>query len=226
MAEIASRTLGAAQTGQDSATEFNKSMSRVRQDNQAIADSVLKLAKRVQQIGKIVSFINGVADRSDLLALNAELEGTKAGEVGRGFSLVASEMRRLAENVIESTREIEEIIEEIREATDAAVQATEAGVQVTDRGSSLAVDVSKSLEDIVSLAERTSGSVRAISLATQQQTTGTDQLAEAMSDILKVTQQSLTGSRETSAANADLATLSRELKEVVDRFQVEGSSDV
>ena len=73
--------------------------------------------KRVQQIGKIVEFINGVADKSDLLALNAELEGTKAGEVGRGFSLVAAEMRRLAENVLESTKEIEGLIEEIREAT-------------------------------------------------------------------------------------------------------------
>ncbi|MFP2902888.1 methyl-accepting chemotaxis protein, partial [Corallococcus sp. 4LFB] len=68
-------------------------MSRMRQDNQAIGSAVARLNKRVQQIGKIVEFINGVADKSDLLALNAELEGTKAGEVGRGFSLVAAEMR-------------------------------------------------------------------------------------------------------------------------------------
>lgn len=221
VADIAAKTLGSAQTGQDSAFEFNRSMARVRQDNGAIADSVVKLARRVQQIGKVVSFINGVADRSDLLALNAELEGTKAGEVGRGFSLVAGEMRRLAENVIESTREIEEIIEEIREATEVAVHATEGGVQVTERGAALAQDVSKSLEDIVSLAEQTSGSVRAISLATQQQQSGTDQLAEAMADILRVTQKSLQGSKHVTVANSELQSLSRELKDVVARFELD-----
>ena len=88
---------------------------------------MVRLNKRVQQIGKVVEFINEIADKSDLLALNAELEGTKAGEVGRGFSLVAAEMRRLAENVITSTRAIEQLIEEIRDATNAAVMATEAG---------------------------------------------------------------------------------------------------
>ncbi|HEX8704751.1 MAG TPA: methyl-accepting chemotaxis protein, partial [Myxococcaceae bacterium] len=88
VAEIAQRTLAAAQNGQGSAEAFLASMSRMRNDNQAIASAVTRLNKRVQQIGKIVEFINGVADKSDLLALNAELEGTKAGEVGRGFSLV------------------------------------------------------------------------------------------------------------------------------------------
>jgi methyl-accepting chemotaxis protein len=85
VSEIAARTLEAAQAGQTSAVEFSGSMGRMRHDNQAIADSVLKLNKRVQAIGRIVEFINGIADKSDLLALNAELEGTKAGEVGRAF---------------------------------------------------------------------------------------------------------------------------------------------
>ncbi|MFL5321024.1 MAG: methyl-accepting chemotaxis protein [Myxococcaceae bacterium] len=224
VSEIAARTLNAAQTGRTSAEEFSRAMARVRQDNQAISDSVVKLARRVQQIGKVVSFINGVADRSDLLALNAELEGTKAGEVGRGFALVAGEMRRLAENVIESTREIEEIIDEIRDATQAAVTATEGGVQATEKGTGLAGDVSKSLESILELAERTSGSVRAISLATQQQQTGTDQLAEAMTDILRVTQQSLASTKQVTSANSALAMLSRELKAAVDRFHLEERS--
>ena len=98
---------GGAGAGRAAPRPSSSSMSRMRQDNQAIAAAVARLNKRVQQIGKIVEFINGVADKSDLLALNAELEGTKAGEVGRGFSLVAAEMRRLAENVLESTKEIE-----------------------------------------------------------------------------------------------------------------------
>jgi methyl-accepting chemotaxis protein len=220
VAEIAQRTLVAAEGGQGSAVAFLASMSRMRNDNQAIASAVTRLNKRVQQIGKIVEFINGVADKSDLLALNAELEGTKAGEVGRGFSLVAAEMRRLAENVLESTKEIEGLIEEVREASRAAVAATEGGVRATDTGTSLAQQVSESLRQILDLASQTSDAVRSISLATQQQQTGTDQLADTMADILRITQQSLNATKQVSTANGDLLVLALDLRNVVERFHI------
>jgi methyl-accepting chemotaxis protein len=199
-------------------------MNRMRHDNQAIAAAVARLNKRVQQIGKIVEFINGVADKSDLLALNAELEGTKAGEVGQGFSLVAAEMRRLAENVIESTKEIEGLIEEVQDASGAAVMATEGGVRATETGTTLAQQVSESLRQIVELAGRTSDAVRAISLATQQQQGGTDLLAEAMADILRITQQSHNATKQVISANGDLSTLARDLRGVVERFQIDPSA--
>jgi methyl-accepting chemotaxis protein len=220
VAEIAQRTLAAAQAGQGSAEAFLASMSRMRNDNQAIASAVTRLNKRVQQIGKIVEFINGVADKSDLLALNAELEGTKAGEVGRGFSLVAAEMRRLAENVLESTKEIEGLIEEVREASRAAVAATDGGVRATDTGTSLAQQVTESLKQIVDLAGQTSDAVRSISLATQQQQTGTDQLADTMADILRITQQSLNATKQVSTANGDLLVLALDLRNVVEQFEI------
>ncbi len=222
VAQIAGTTLDAAHAGQQSTEAFSGSVERIIADNHAIADAVEKLSKRVKQIGRIVEFINTVADRSDLLALSAELEGTKAGEVGRGFSLVAGEMRRLAENVLESTREIEELIEEIRGATDAAAAATDEGVRATEVGAGLAMQVSESLRTIVTLAGETSTAVRAISLATQQQKTGTDQLAEAMGEILRVTQQSLQTTKQLSAANGGLAALSKDLRVVVERFRIEG----
>jgi methyl-accepting chemotaxis protein len=203
--EIAQRTLSAARQGQGSAESFLGAMGRMRQDNQAIASAVARLDKRVQQIGKIVEFINGVAHKSDLLALNAELEGTKAGEVSRGFSLVAAEMRRLAENVLESTKEIEGLSEEVR---------------ATDTGTTLAHQVSESLRQIVELAGQTSDAVRSISLATQQQQTGTDQLADTMADILRITQQSLNATKQVSTANGDLLVLARDLRAVVERFQI------
>ncbi|WNG19239.1 methyl-accepting chemotaxis protein [Cystobacter fuscus] len=224
VAEIAHKTLAAAKAGQASSEAFMETMSRMRHDNQAIAAAVARLNKRVQQIGKIVEFINGVADKSDLLALNAELEGTKAGEVGHGFSLVAAEMRRLAENVIESTKEIEGLIEEVRDASGGAVMATEGGVRATETGTTLAQQVSESLRQIVELAGRTSDAVRAISLATQQQQGGTDLLAEAMADILRITQQSHNATKQVIGANGDLSTLARDLRSVVERFQIESSS--
>ncbi|MFL5356150.1 methyl-accepting chemotaxis protein [Archangium sp.] len=221
VAEIAHKTLAAARGGQASAESFLETMNRMRHDNQAIATAVARLNKRVQQIGKIVEFINGVADKSDLLALNAELEGTKAGEVGQGFSLVAAEMRRLAENVIESTKEIEGLIEEVQDASGGAVMATEGGVRATETGTALAQQVSESLRQIVELAGRTSDAVRAISLATQQQQGGTDLLAEAMADILRITQQSHNATKQVISANGDLSSLARDLRGVVERFQID-----
>jgi methyl-accepting chemotaxis protein len=220
VAGIAERTFAAAQGGQRNAAAFLTAMQRMKQDNQSIADAVVRLNKRVQQIGKVVEFINEIADKSDLLALNAELEGTKAGEVGRGFSLVAAEMRRLAENVIRSTRTIEQLIEEIRDATHAAVMATEAGLKTTEAGTLLAAQVDESLSLILELARQTSHAVRSISLATQQQQTGTDQLAAAMGDILRVTEQNAAATKQMVAANSDLSTLARALKLVVERFQL------
>jgi methyl-accepting chemotaxis protein len=219
VAEIAQKTANAAQAGQVSAESFFGAMGRMREDNHAIAGAVQKLNRRVQQIGKVVAFINAVADKSDLLALSAELEGTKAGDVGRGFALVAAEMRRLAENVLESTKEIESLIEEIRDATLAAVSATDAGMKATESATALASAVRQSLDAIVRLAGATSDAVRTISLSTQQQQHGTDQLADAMLNMLMVTQKSATMTREVVAANADLAQLARQLKASVDRFR-------
>ncbi|MCY1080267.1 methyl-accepting chemotaxis protein [Archangium lansingense] len=217
---MAETTFGAAQSGQRSAAAFLAAMHRMKGDNQAIADAVVRLNKRVQQIGKVVEFINEIADKSDLLALNAELEGTKAGEPGRGFSLVAAEMRRLAENVLSSTLAIERLIDEIRDATQAAVMATEAGLKTTERGAALAAQVDQSLGLILELARQTSHAVRSISLATQQQQTGTDQLAAAMGDILRVTEENAEATQQMVAANTDLSALARDLKATVQRFRV------
>jgi methyl-accepting chemotaxis protein len=220
VSRLAQAMLDSAQGGKRSAGAFYASILRVREGNQAIADSVVRLNKRVQQVGRIVEFIDGIADKSDLLALNAELEGTKAGDVGRGFSLVAAEMRRLSESVMSSTREINRLISEIRDATNAAVMATEAGVKATDAGSALARQVTESLDRIVDFANQTTDAVKSITLATHQQQSGTDQLAAAMSDILRSTQNALGATAQMSSANADLSSLSRELQSTVARFEV------
>lgn len=216
--ELARRTLEAAQQGQNDATAFQAAVDRMKQDNKSIAGAVDRLQRRVQQIGRIVELINAVADRSDLLALSAELEGTRAGDVGRGFSLVGAEMRRLAENVLESTAEVEELIAEIRDATVRTAEATERGSHLTERGTSLADEVTSSLSRVAELALETSNQVRTITLATQQQQSGTDQLAEAMAEILAGTQADLTTTKGLAAVNQRLLGLSTSLQAAVGRF--------
>lgn len=216
--ELARRTLEAAQEGQHDAAAFQAAVDRMKQDNRSIAGAVDRLQRRVQQIGRIVELINAVADRSDLLALSAELEGTRAGEVGRGFSLVGAEMRRLAENVLESTAEVEELIAEIRDATVRTAEATERGSHLTERGMALADEVTSSLLRVTELAEETSNQVRTITLATQQQQSGTDQLAEAMGEILAGTQAELATTQRLAEVNQRLLGLSNSLQTAVGRF--------
>lgn len=213
---IARATLADAQRGKASADAFTQAMAQVREGNQAIADSVVRLNKRVQQVGRIIEFIDGIADKSDLLALNAELEGHKAGAVGAGFGLVAAEMRRLAENVMTSTREIARLIEDIRDATNAAVMATEAGVKATDTGAALAGQVSLALADIVDFANRSTDAMQSITFATEQQQAGSDQLVAAMEDINRTTRRNADAAELMARTQQDLVVVAKELKEVVE----------
>lgn len=216
--ELALRTQDAARQGTQDAAAFLAAVERMTQDNVSIESAVRRLQQRVQQIGRIVELINTVADRSDLLALSAELEGTRAGDVGRGFSLVGAEMRRLAENVLESTAEVEGLIAEIRDATVRTAEATQRGSALTETSATLASEVTGALERVAKLAAQTADQVRGITLATQQQKSGTDQLAEAMGDVLSGTQQELAVTQHLAEVNQSLVTLAGSLQTVVARF--------
>ncbi len=220
VAEIARRTLTSAQEAQGRAGAFSESVERMQMGNAAIHQAVMELNGRVGQIGRIAEFIHNVADRSDVLALNAELEGVKAGEVGESFSLVASEMRRMAENVTRSTREIEQLLDQVREATRGAVSAVEGGVKLTESGGSLMHEVSIHLTLILQLAQKTTEAIEAISVSIQQQQSGTDQLAEAMVGLMGVTQQTKNATDTVLNANADLARVSTTLKATVEKFEL------
>ena len=126
------------------------SMEKVRKNAVEVDDAIAKLSTRVERIGTVVEVIDEIADRSDLLALNAALEGAKAGEAGRGFSIVAAEMRRLAENVMESTKEIKNLITEIREATHAAKEASDGNKRMAAEGEKLGGAAIASVDGILS----------------------------------------------------------------------------
>jgi methyl-accepting chemotaxis protein len=222
---LASRTLSAARVGERAAQSFASSMLQVREDNQAVASAVQELHLQVGRIGQIVEFIQDVADRADLLAVNAELQGTRAGDVGLGFSLIAAEMRRLAESVLRTTQEIEQLIQEIRDGTLMAVQATQDCIQVTETGMQLAGEISGSFRKVLELAHRTADAIKAISLSTHLQQIGTGQLAATMGEVLQAMQETSEANRRMSVASDDLAGLARQLGEVVSRFQVESPEE-
>ena len=221
VARVAEETLGAARAGRGAIGEFIQAMQQIRSDGVAVADSITKLSKRVERIGTVVEVIDEIADRSDLLALNAALEGSRAGEAGKGFSIVAAEMRRLAENVMESTKEIKNLITEIREATAAAGAAAEASKEATESGEKLGAVAAQSVEGILAGVQETSDAARVINLATQQQRTATEQVVASMAEIEDVTRQTTQASKQATGASAELTQLAGRLAELIKRFKVD-----
>ena len=221
VARVAEETLGAARAGRGAIGEFIQAMQQIRSDGVAVADSITKLSKRVERIGTVVEVIDEIADRSDLLALNAALEGSRAGEAGKGFSIVAAEMRRLAENVMESTKEIKNLITEIREATAAAGAAAEASKEATESGEKLGAVAAQSVEGILAGVQETSDAARVINLATQQQRTATEQVVASMAEIEDVTRQTTQASKQATGAAAELTQLAGRLAELIKRFKAD-----
>ncbi|HET6437610.1 MAG TPA: methyl-accepting chemotaxis protein [Anaeromyxobacter sp.] len=221
VASIAEQTLVGARQGEGAIKSFMSSMESVKQNAVEVDDAIAKLSKRVERIGTVVEVIDEIADRSDLLALNAALEGAKAGEAGRGFSIVAAEMRRLAENVMESTKEIKNLITEIREATHAAKEASDGNKKMAAEGEKLGGHAMQSVSGILSGIQETSDAARVIHLATQQQRTATEQVVQSMSEIEEVTRQAQAGSKQATGAAAELTKLAERLADLVKRFKVE-----
>jgi len=221
VAGIAERTLSATHQGEGAIQAFLDAMAKVRRNAVDVDDAVAKLSRRVERIGTVVEVIDEIADRSDLLALNAALEGAKAGDAGKGFSIVAAEMRRLAENVLESTREIKNLIAEIRESTQAAQQASGGNQRMAGEGERLGAAAIESVSSILQGAEQTAGAARVIHLATQQQRSATEQVVASMGEVEEVTRQAQAGSRQATAAAIELTHLAERLAGLVRRFRVE-----
>lgn len=221
VARVAEETLGAARAGRGAIGEFIQAMQQIRRDGIAVGESIAKLTKCVERIGSVVEVIDEIADRSDLLALNAALEGSRAGEAGKGFSIVAAEMRRLAENVLDSTKEIKNLITEIREATVAAGGAAEASKTATESGEKLGSVAAHSVEGILSGVQETSDAARVINLATQQQRTATEQVVASMAEIEDVTRQTTHASKQATGAAAELTQLATRLAELIKRFKAD-----
>lgn len=221
VARVAEETLNSARSGRGAIAEFIQAMQQIRADGVAVSESITKLLRRVERIGTVVEVIDEIADRSDLLALNAALEGAKAGEAGRGFSIVAAEMRRLAENVLDSTKEIKNLITEIREATAAAASAADASRQATEAGERLGSVAASAVEGILSGVQETSDAARVINLATQQQRTATEQVVASMGEIEEVTRQTTQASKQATGAAAELTQLAGRLSELIKRFKAD-----
>ncbi|MBJ6725800.1 methyl-accepting chemotaxis protein [Geomesophilobacter sediminis] len=195
-------------------------MERIAQRVQGTATTISALGARSDQIGEIIGTIEDIADQTNLLALNAAIEAARAGEQGRGFAVVADEVRALAERTTRATREIGEMIKAIQNDTRGAVRAMEEGVLEVENGTVEAGKSGEALRQILSQINNVALQVSQIATAAEEQTATTTEITNNINQISMVVQQTAAGAQETVAAADQLSRLSEQLHGLVGEFRI------
>jgi len=192
----------------------------IRQSVQSVADIVTDLGRRGEEIGQIVSVINDIAEQTNLLALNAAIEAARAGEHGRGFAVVADEVRKLADRTTKATEEIGRSISLIRDQTTKAVGGIENGVKTVAAGTERARAAGGNMKSIVQNASQTAELVARIAAASREQGTATEQIGRSTESVSRVVQENAKGATESATAAEELSKKSAHLRELVSSFKL------
>jgi len=218
--EGASKSVEVAQAGTTLGREGVEAMSQIKERVGDIARKTLFLGEKSHEIGKVMEIIKEIASEIHLLALNAAIESAAAGEHGRRFAVVASEVRRLAEKTRESTETIRGIITEIQSATNSSVESTEQGSREVERWKETIRLSSEAFSEIIATIERTSEASTQISLATHQQTSANEQVVQAMRQIEEMVRVTASKMKESSASASRLREMAGMLQEKTAVFRV------
>ncbi len=219
-AETSNRASDTARSGADVVRQTINGMERIAHSVKDAAKTVEELGARSDQIGQIIGTIEDIADQTNLLALNAAIEAARAGEQGRGFAVVADEVRALAERTTRATREISEMIKAIQKETKGAVLAMEEGVAEVEKGTESSMKSGQALESILSQINDVTMQVNQIATAAEEQTATTGEITNNIQHVTEVVQQTAQGAAETAAASSALSGEAEELRRLVGRFRL------
>jgi methyl-accepting chemotaxis protein len=177
---------------------------------------MLELGDKSQRIGAVLDIVSELSEQTNILAINSTIEAAGAGESGKRFAVVADEIRKLADRVAESTKEIRDLIDVIRGAVNTTVMATEIGSKAVDAGTAQFAGVASSFEEIVGLVTTTTEAAREIELSTKQQTTAVEQVNFAVANVTQTTKETETSSTQTLQTASQLTELSTKLRRLVE----------
>lgn len=218
VAGLARESVQKSDEGQLGVTSSIESMAAIRSRVETIAQNILALSEQGQQIGEIIVTVNALAEQSNLLALNAAIEAARAGEHGKGFSVVASEVRSLAEQSRAATGGVRVLLGEIQRGTNAAVMVTEEGMRGVDAGTLMVDRAGVAIRALSDIIRSSAQAAEQIAISVKQQTVGMEQIAQAMAEINQATAQGLAGSRQTQLAAEHINAMSVRMTKLADSY--------
>ncbi|MFM7785810.1 MAG: methyl-accepting chemotaxis protein [Gammaproteobacteria bacterium] len=219
-AAVADRSVALAKTGSQVVQNTIGGMDTIREQIQDTAKRIKRLGESSQEIGDIVSLINDISDQTNILALNAAIQASMAGDAGRGFAVVADEVQRLAERSGAATKQIEALVKTIQSDTHEAVMSMEQTTAEVVRGARLAEDAGVALEEIESVSKNLAALIQNISNAARQQASSAGHISNTMNIIQEITSQTSAGTTATAQAIGKLATSKNELRNSVAGFKL------
>ncbi len=219
-AKVARASLDAAERGQRAVFNQISGMNEIREQIQETAKRIKRLGESSQEIGEIVELITDITEQTNVLALNAAIQAASAGEAGRGFSVVAEEVQRLADRSAEAAKQIGALVRTIQTDTQDAVAAMEKSTQGVVEGAKLSDSAGNALSDIGRVSRQLAELIERIASTTNDQAQSAGGVAQSIERILSVTEQTSQGTRQAAQSIGQLATLARELKASVARFRV------
>ncbi len=206
--------------GESALKQSIDSMLSIRDQVQNIASTILELSEKTQQIGGIIATVDDFAEQSSLLALNASIEAARAGEQGKAFTVVATEIKKLAEQSQHATDKVRGILNEIQRATHSAVMVTEEGSKRVDRGVGMVETAGQIVMELVETIKGSARSAKQIAAAAQQQAGGIEQVTTAMTGIDQSARQNVAAIKQTETASQTLADITQQLQKTTARYRL------
>jgi methyl-accepting chemotaxis protein len=215
VAHIAGQTALAARSGDATVSTAHDSIATIRRQVDLIVNHMLELGKKSQQIGAVLDIVAELAEQTNILAINATIEAAGASEAGKRFAVVAEEIRKLADRVAGSTKEIRGLIEDVRSSVNTTIMTTEGGSKSVDAGASQFSEVAAAFGEIAGLVGTTTEAAREIELSTKQQATAVEQVNVAITSAAQATKETEASSGQTLQTAVELGGLSRALLRIV-----------
>jgi methyl-accepting chemotaxis protein len=215
VSQVAGQTGGAARSGELTVAKGHDATTTIRRQVDLIVGHMLELGKKSQQVGNVLDIVAELAEQTNILAINATIEAAGAGETGRRFGVVADEIRKLADRVAGSTKEIRGMVEDVRQAVNTTVMATEAGSKAVDVGTATVLEMATAFGQISSLVATTTDAAREIELSTKQQATAVEQVNLAITTAASATRETATSAGQILQTAGQLTDLSTSLLAIV-----------